>query len=168
MNKRVARYRLHALKRHPSRAVRLGVLASSLSASVRLAEAQDWMGGVATSAGRAARDSRVQAEARKAAEHASRSAKRVQRLGAERSLHDKRVSRDLRRSASHASRAASFAVNGPPKHRIRTTALVIAGAGTAAGVMYSRRPSHATTAAPSRGDGDAPASDTTPDGTATP
>ena len=167
MNKRVARYRLHALKRHPSRAVRLGVLASSLFASVRFAEARDRIGELSASAGRAASDSRVQAEARKAAEYASRSAKRAQRLGAERSLHDKRVSRDLRRSASHASRAASFAVNGPPKHRIRKTVLVIAGAGTVAGVMYSRRPSHATAPA-SRGDGDAPSSDTTPDGTATP
>ena len=111
--------------------------------------------------GACGRDSRVQAEARKAAGLASRSAKRAQRLGAERSLHDNRVSRDLSRAAHHASRAASFAFNGPPETRIRNTSLVIAGAGTIAGVMSSRRSSHATSP-PSAGNGDAPASNVTP------
>lgn len=139
MNRRIARYRFRALMRHPRRAVRLVLLASSLFATVRVGEARAWAGRLQTTARRAVSDAGVPAEAGRARRHASRSARRAQRLGVQRALTDKRVARDLRHVALHASRAASLAVRPRRTHRIRKAAIVVAGTGVIAGIVWGKR-----------------------------
>ena len=139
MNRRIARYRLRALIRHPRRAVRLVLLASSLFATVRVGEARAWAGSLQTTARRAVSDADVRAEAGRARTHASRSARRAQRLGVQRALTDQRVARDLRHVALHASRATSLAVRPRRSHRIRTAAIVVGGTGVIAGIVWGKR-----------------------------
>ena len=137
MNRRVARYRLRALVRHPRRAVRLGLLASSLFVTVRLGEVRGSAASVIDSVKDAATHSDVHAERRRAARHTSRSVRRAKRLGVHRSLTDRRVARDLRRASLHASRAVSLAVRPPPRRR-RKAAIVVAGTGAMTAFAYGR------------------------------
>jgi hypothetical protein len=77
---------------------------------------------------RAATDSKVQGETRRAAESASKAARRVRRVGVTRALSDRRVAREVRRSTHHVSRAANLALHPRKSHRGRNAAIVAASA----------------------------------------
>ena len=97
---------------------------------------------------RVAHDRRVHRETQRAANSASKAARRVQRVGVSRALTDRRVARNLRRSSHHASKAASLVVHPTRSHRIRNAALALAG-GVLGGAAYAgwRRTSHTAEAA---------------------
>jgi hypothetical protein len=84
---------------------------------------------------RAARDRRVQRDARRTAVAASRAARRAHALGLSRALSDRRTARNLRRTRRHATRAARRVLR-PPSHRKRNAALIAAGLGTLTSIAY--------------------------------
>jgi hypothetical protein len=138
-------YGVRYARRHPRRALRIGVLGSSLLARrVRIAETKRQALRVAEPARRAATDIRVHSETRRARGNALRAAHRVQRIGVTRALTDKQVARNLRRATHHASRAANLAVN-PSRHRVRKTSIVVLGTGAIAGAAYAGRRKYAAT-----------------------
>jgi hypothetical protein len=92
---------------------------------------------VAAKMSHAARDRRVQREARRATAAASRVAQRTQEVGLTKALSDRRVTRDLRRTKRHATRATSLALQRPRWRRVRAAALVVAGTGALAGAAYA-------------------------------
>ncbi len=144
MNRRLTTYSVRYARRHPRRALRIGVLGSTLLARrIRVAEARQQALKVAEPARRAATDLRVHSETRRARGNAVRAAHRVQRIGVTRALTDKQVARNLRRATHHASRAANLAVN-PSRHRIRKTSIVVLGTGALAGAAYAGRRRYAS------------------------
>jgi hypothetical protein len=119
------------VRRHPHRAVGMGLI----------------------TARRAASDHKVRAETRRARADALHAARRVQRIGMASALTDKRVARKLRHATHHASRAASLSISSPRRHRVRNTSIVVVAAGTLAGAAYAVR---AKTMMASTGTADAP------------
>ncbi len=144
MNQRLTTYGLRYARRHPRRALRIGVLGSSLVARrIKVAEIRRQALRLAEPARRAATDIRVHSETRRARGNAVRAAHRVQDIGVTRALTDKQVARNLRRATQHASRAANLAVN-PSRHRVRKTSIVVLGTGALAGAAYAGRRKYAS------------------------
>jgi hypothetical protein len=125
--------------RHPGDALRLGIVANSdAPRHLRIAAAQHEARRLAAPARRAATDPRVRAEARRATRSVSRATRRAHRIGVANALTDRCVAHNLRRASRHAVRAADLAIN-PPRRRLRTTALVMLGAGTMIAAAFGSR-----------------------------
>jgi hypothetical protein len=125
--------------RHPGDALRFGIVANSdAPRRLRIAAARHEARRLAAPARRAATDPRVRAEARRATRSVSRATRRAHRVGVANALTDRCVANNLRRASRHAMRAADLAIN-PPRHTLRTTALVTLGAGTMIAAAFGAR-----------------------------
>ncbi len=128
------------VRRHPRRAVSIGLLTVSALRSINAADARRRAQHLAKPARRAVSDHKVHAETRRARADALHAAHRVQRIGVASALTDKRVARKLRHATHHASRAASLSISSPRRHRIRNTTVAVVAAGALAGAAYVVRP----------------------------
>jgi hypothetical protein len=128
------------VRRHPRRAVGMGLITVSALRSINAADARRRAQHLAQPARRAVSDHKVHAETRRARTDALHAAHRVQRIGVASALTDKRVARKLRNATHHASRAASLSISSPRRHRVRNTTIVVVAAGTLAGAAYAVRP----------------------------
>ena len=153
------------VRRHPRRAVSMGLITVSALRSINAADARRRAQRLARPASRAVSDRKVHAETRRATDDALHAARRVQRIGAASALTDKRVARKLRHATHHASRAASLSISSPRRHPVRNTTIAVAAAGALAGAAYVVRPKVAmvirTADAPIGGDQDATAAEAT-------
>lgn len=128
---------IRKLRGKPRRSLRIELFASPiLAARLRAAKVREQTSQLVEPARRAATDRRVHRETYRAKRHASCALHRARRIGVAKALTDKRVSRNLNRSVSHAAHAASVALNQTPRHRVRNTTLVVAGAGAASVAAY--------------------------------
>ena len=127
-------------RRHPRRAVGMGLITVSALRSINAADARRRAQHLAEPARRAVSDHKVHAETRRARADALHAAHRVQRIGVASALTDKRVARKLRHATHHASRAASLSISSPRRHRIRNTTVAVVAAGALAGAAYVVRP----------------------------
>jgi hypothetical protein len=116
---------------------RIIAIATVARQTQRIADAQRRGRKVTAKMSHAAKDRRVQREARRATAAASRAAQRTQEVGLTRALSDRRVTRDLRRTKRHAARATSLALQRPRWRRVRAAALIVAGTGALAGAAYA-------------------------------
>jgi hypothetical protein len=128
------------VRRHPRRAVSMGLITVSALRSINAADARRRARHLAKPAKRAASDRKVHAETRQAKADALHAARRVQRIGVTSALTDKRVARKLRHATHHASRAASLSISSPRRHPFRNTTIAVVAAGTLAGAAYVVRP----------------------------
>jgi hypothetical protein len=128
------------VRRHPRRAVSIGLLTVSALRSINAADARRRAQHLAKPARRAVSDHKVHAESRRARADALHAVQRVQRIGVASALTDKRVARKLRHATHHATRAASLSIGSPRSHRIRNTTVAVVTAGALAGVAYVVRP----------------------------
>ena len=127
------------VRRHPRRAVSMGLITLSALRSINAADARRRAQRLARPASRAVSDRKVHAETRRATDDALHAARRVQRIGAASALTDKRVARKLRHATHHASRAASLSISSPRRHPVRNTTIAVVAAGTLAGAAYAVR-----------------------------
>ncbi|HEX5195787.1 MAG TPA: hypothetical protein VFW26_01105 [Gaiellales bacterium] len=128
------------VRRHPRRAVSMGLITVSALRSINAADARRRARHLAKPAKRAASDRKVHAETRQAKDDALHAVRRVQRIGVASALTDKRVARKLRHATHHASRAASLSISSPRRHPFRNTTIAVVAAGTLAGAAYVVRP----------------------------
>ncbi len=141
------------VRRHPRRAVSMGLITVSALRSINAADARRRAQHLAKPARRAVSDRKVHAETRRAKDDALHAARRVQRIGVASALTDKRVARKLRHATHHASRAASLSISSPRRHPVRNTTIAVVAAGTLAGAAYAVRTKNVTLAS---GTADAP------------
>ena len=128
------------VRRHPRRAVSMGLITVSALRSINAADARRRARHLAKPAKRAASNRKVHAETRQAKDDALHAARRVRRIGVASALTDKRVARKLRHATHHASRAASLSISSPRRHPFRNTTIAVVAAGTLAGAAYVVRP----------------------------
>jgi hypothetical protein len=114
------------VRRHPRRAVSIGLFTVSALRSINAADARRRAQHLAKPATRVVRDRKVHAETRQAKADALHAAQRVQRIGLA--------------SALTASRAASLSIGSPRRHRLRNTTIAVVAAGALAGAAYVVRP----------------------------
>ena len=153
MSKHITTQGARLVRRHPRRAVSMGLITVSALRSINAADARRRAQHLAQPARRAVSDRKVHAETRRARADALHAAHRVQRIGVASALTDKRVARKLRHATHHASRAASLSISSPRRHRVRNTTIAVVAAGTLAGAAYAVRPKVAAMAS---GAADAP------------
>jgi hypothetical protein len=135
-NRQLSTLGLRFARRHPRRALRVGLLGSTLF--LRHTKHGRLTARLVLPAKRVATDPKVHAETRRAMADAVRAVRRAQRVGAAKALTDRRVARNARHATRHASRAAHRAVQ-PPRHRVRNTTIAAVGAGVVAGAAYGGR-----------------------------
>jgi hypothetical protein len=128
------------VRRHPRRAVSIGLLTVSALRSINAADARRRAQHLAEPVTRAVSDRKVHVETRRAKADALHAAQRVQRIGVASALTDKRVARKLRHATHHASRAASLSIGSPRRHRVRNSTIAVVAAGALAGAAYVVRP----------------------------
>ncbi|HSS54309.1 MAG TPA: hypothetical protein VLK79_06645 [Gaiellales bacterium] len=128
------------VRRHPRRAVSIGLLTVSALRSINAADARRRAQHLAEPVTRAVSDRKVHAETRRAKADALHAAQRVQRIGVASALTDKRVARKLRHATHHASRAASLSIGSPRRHRVRNSTIAVVAASALAGAAYVVRP----------------------------
>jgi len=128
------------VRRHPRRAVSIGLLTVSALRSINAADARRRAQHLAEPVTRAVTDRKVHAETRRAKADALHAAQRVQRIGVASALTDKRVARKLRHATHHASRAASLSIGSRRRHRVRNSTIAVVAAGALAGAAYVVRP----------------------------
>lgn len=166
MNRELASHGLWLASRHPTRAVRMGMVAGrNPRRTIKIIELTRQANRMKEPVKRAATDPRVRKEARRASEDATRAARRVQEVGFANALNDRKVARYSKRATDHATKAANLAKN-PPSNRRRNVTIVVLGTGALAGAAYGgwRRTAasrEAEVASPNGGAADQPIGETT-------
>jgi hypothetical protein len=146
ISKQITTQGARLVRRHPRRAVGMGLMTVSALRSITAADARRRAQHLTEPAMRAVSDRKVHSETRRARADALHAAHRVQRIGVASALTDKRVARKLRHATHHASRAASLSIGSARRHRVRNTTIAVVAAGTLAGAAYAVRPKIATMA----------------------
>lgn len=150
MQTRLTEYAVRSAVRHPRRAVKIGLLTTTVLRYRQKARSRGrYLVVVAEPVRRAATDRRVHRESRRAGADAASAFRRVGEVGLVEAMNDRRVARKLSRATHHASKAVVFSVAPPPQHRKRNAALVALGVGgITAGVLAARRSPSSTVPTP--------------------